>query len=48
MTVFFAGFGIGLIVAAQVGPVTLLIVRTVLRGGRAVAVGLAISAPSIS
>jgi putative LysE/RhtB family amino acid efflux pump len=29
--------------AAQVGPVTLLIVRTVLRGGRAVAVGLAMA-----
>jgi putative LysE/RhtB family amino acid efflux pump len=43
VTVFLAGFGIGLIVAAQVGPVTLLIVRTVLRGGRAVAVGLAMA-----
>lgn len=41
---FLAGFGIGLIVAAQVGPVTLLIVRTVLRGGRAVVVGLAMAA----
>lgn len=40
---FLVGFGIGLIVAAQVGPVTLLIVRTVLRGGRAVAVGLAMA-----
>ena len=30
--------------AAQVGPVTLLIVRSVLRGGRAVAVGLAMAA----
>ena len=29
--------------AAQVGPVTLLIVRSVLRGGRAVAVGLAMA-----
>lgn len=36
-----AGFGLGLFFAAQVGPVTLLIVRSVLRGGRAVAVGLA-------
>jgi hypothetical protein len=35
-----AGFGIGFVVAAQVGPVTLLVVRTVLRGGRAVLVGL--------
>jgi putative LysE/RhtB family amino acid efflux pump len=42
--VFAAGFGIGFLVAAQVGPVTLLIVRTVLRGGRAVAVGLAMAA----
>jgi putative LysE/RhtB family amino acid efflux pump len=38
-----AGFGIGLLLAAQVGPVTLLIVRSVLRGGRAVAVGLAMA-----
>jgi len=42
--IFATGFGIGLVVAAQVGPVTLLIVRTVLRGGRAVAVGLAMAA----
>jgi threonine/homoserine/homoserine lactone efflux protein len=40
---FLAGFLIGLVVAAQVGPVTLLIVRTVLRGGRAIAVGLAMA-----
>jgi threonine/homoserine/homoserine lactone efflux protein len=40
---FVAGFLIGLVVAAQVGPVTLLVVRTVLRGGRAVAVGLAMA-----
>jgi putative LysE/RhtB family amino acid efflux pump len=39
-----AGFGLGLLLAAQVGPVTLLIVRSVLRGGRAVAVGLAMAA----
>ena len=39
-----AGFGLGLFLAAQVGPVTLLIVRSVLRGGRAVAVGLAMAA----
>jgi threonine/homoserine/homoserine lactone efflux protein len=31
------------VLAAQVGPVTLLIVRSVLRGGRAVAVGLAMA-----
>jgi len=40
---FLAGFLIGLVVAAQVGPVTLLVVRTVLRGGRAIAVGLAMA-----
>src|SRR5919197_6512745 len=39
-----AGFGLGLLLAAQVGPVTLLIVRSVLRGGRAIAVGLAMAA----
>src|ERR687887_2805459 len=39
-----AGFGLGLLLAAQVGPVTLLIVRTVLRGGRAVVVALAMAA----
>jgi putative LysE/RhtB family amino acid efflux pump len=38
-----AGLGIGLLLAAQVGPVTLLIVRSVLRGGRAFAVGLAMA-----
>jgi threonine/homoserine/homoserine lactone efflux protein len=37
------GFVLGLVVAAQVGPVTLLIVRSVLRGGRAVLVGLAMA-----
>jgi threonine/homoserine/homoserine lactone efflux protein len=37
------GFGLGLLLAAQVGPVTLLIVRSVLRGGRAVIVGLAMA-----
>jgi hypothetical protein len=39
-----SGYGLGLFLAAQVGPVTLLIVRSVLRGGRAVAVGLAMAA----
>lgn len=38
------GYGLGLFLAAQVGPVTLLIVRSVLRGGRALAVGLAMAA----
>ena len=39
-----SGYGLGFFLAAQVGPVTLLIVRSVLRGGRAVAVGLAMAA----
>jgi putative LysE/RhtB family amino acid efflux pump len=39
-----AGFGLGVLLAAQIGPVTLLIVRSVLRGGRAVLVGLAMAA----
>jgi putative LysE/RhtB family amino acid efflux pump len=39
-----AGFGLGILLAAQIGPVTLLIVRSVLRGGRAVLVGLAMAA----
>jgi putative LysE/RhtB family amino acid efflux pump len=38
-----SGYGLGLVLAAQVGPVTLLIVRSVLRGGRAVLVGLAMA-----
>jgi threonine/homoserine/homoserine lactone efflux protein len=37
------GYLIGILLAAQVGPVTLLIIRSVLRGGRAVAVGLAMA-----
>ena len=37
------GVGLGLALAAQVGPVSLLIVRSVLRGGRAMAVGLAMA-----
>jgi putative LysE/RhtB family amino acid efflux pump len=41
--VFVLGFGLGVLLAAQVGPITLLIVRSVLRGGRAVAVGLAMA-----
>jgi putative LysE/RhtB family amino acid efflux pump len=39
-----SGYGLGLFLAAQVGPVTLLIVRSVVRGGRALAVGLAMAA----
>jgi putative LysE/RhtB family amino acid efflux pump len=38
------GYGLGLFLAAQVGPVTLLIIRSVLRGGRALAVGIAMTA----
>jgi putative LysE/RhtB family amino acid efflux pump len=38
-----AGVALGLVFAAQIGPVTLLIVRSVLRGGRAYAVALAMA-----
>jgi putative LysE/RhtB family amino acid efflux pump len=38
-----AGFGLGVLLAAQIGPVTLLILRSVLRGGRALVVGLAMA-----
>lgn len=37
------GLGLGVGLAAQLGPVSLLIVRSVLRGGRAIAVGLAMA-----
>jgi threonine/homoserine/homoserine lactone efflux protein len=37
------GYWLGLFLAAQVGPVTLLIVRSVLRGGRVLAVGIAMA-----
>src|SRR5215216_4825322 len=43
MEVLLAGLGLGVFLAAQVGPVTLLIVRSVLRGGRAVAIALAMA-----
>jgi putative LysE/RhtB family amino acid efflux pump len=43
MALFVAGFGLGVLLAAQIGPVTLLIVRSVLRGGRALLVGLAMA-----
>jgi putative LysE/RhtB family amino acid efflux pump len=43
-TLVLAGLGLGLVLAAQIGPVTLRIVRSVLRGGRAVVVGLAMAA----
>jgi len=32
MSSFFVGYGLGLFVAAQIGPVSLLIVRSVVRG----------------
>jgi putative LysE/RhtB family amino acid efflux pump len=43
MALFLAGLGLGFFLGAQVGPVTLLIVRSVLRGGRAPLVGLAMA-----
>jgi len=43
MSSLLVGLGLGFVLAAQVGPVTLLIVRSVLRGGRALAVGLAMA-----
>lgn len=42
MSSFFVGFGLGLFVAAQIGPVSLLIVRSVLRGN--FRIGLAMAA----
>jgi putative LysE/RhtB family amino acid efflux pump len=42
MTALVVGFGLGFAVAAQVGPVTLLAVRSIIRGG--LAVGLAMAA----
>ncbi|MEA2473565.1 MAG: hypothetical protein QOE06_1480 [Thermoleophilaceae bacterium] len=47
MTAGFVGFGLGFAVAAQVGPVTLLTVRSVIRGGFAVGVAMAIGVASI-
>jgi putative LysE/RhtB family amino acid efflux pump len=41
--VLLLGLGLGVGLAAQLGPVSLLIVRSVLRGGRAIAVGLAMA-----
>jgi putative LysE/RhtB family amino acid efflux pump len=43
MTLLLIGLGLGFFLAAQVGPVTLLIIRSVLRGGRTLAVGLAMA-----
>ncbi|HEX8054327.1 MAG TPA: LysE family transporter [Thermoleophilaceae bacterium] len=41
MTALVIGFGLGFAVAAQVGPVTLLAVRSVIRGGLAVGIAMA-------
>lgn len=38
-----AGFGLGAVVAAQVGPISLLLVRSTLRGGLAVGVAIALA-----
>jgi threonine/homoserine/homoserine lactone efflux protein len=43
MNLVLIGLGLGFLLAAQVGPVTLLMIRSVLRGGRAVAVGVAMA-----
>lgn len=43
VSLVFVGAALGLLLAAQVGPVTLLIVRSVLVGGRGLAVGLAMA-----
>ena len=40
---FLTGFVFGVLVAAQIGPVSLLIVRTVLRGGRLVGLAMALA-----
>lgn len=42
MGALLVGFGIGFLVAAQIGPISLLLVRSTLRGG--LAIGLAIAA----
>jgi threonine/homoserine/homoserine lactone efflux protein len=36
------GFGLGLVIAAQLGPVSLLIIRAVLRGGLAIGLAMAV------
>src|SRR4051794_14996513 len=41
MSAFLLGLGLGLAVAAQVGPVSLLVIRTVLRGALATGVAMA-------
>jgi len=44
MTYFLTAYGIAFLLAAQVGPITLLIVRSIVRGGRAVVIGLLMAA----
>jgi putative LysE/RhtB family amino acid efflux pump len=41
MTALIVGFGLGFAVAAQVGPISLLAVRSVIRGGLAVGIAMA-------
>ena len=43
-TVLLTGFGLGFLVAAQVGPIWLLCARTALRGGLAAALGVGLGA----
>jgi putative LysE/RhtB family amino acid efflux pump len=47
MTALAVGFGLGFAVAAQVGPVTLLTVRSVIRGGFVVGVAMALGVACI-
>ena len=44
MTHLLTAYGIAFLLAAQVGPITLLIVRSIVRGGRAVVIGLLMAA----
>ena len=44
MTHLLTAYGVAFLLAAQVGPITLLIVRSIVRGGRAVVIGLLMAA----
>ena len=44
MTHLVTAYGVAFLLAAQVGPITLLIVRSIVRGGRAVVIGLLMAA----
>ena len=44
MSPLFVGFGLGLFVAAQIGPVSLLIVRSVVRGNFRIGLAMAAAA----